>query len=64
MPLVTMLMGEQVSMSRRACSNEQERNCKAYSMPCHGIFLIFIFSATWTLLSDIAKYSATSHNIS
>jgi hypothetical protein len=41
---------------------EQEGVLKAYSMPCHGIFLIYSFT-TWILLSDVAKHSITSWNI-
>jgi hypothetical protein len=37
-------------------------NMKEYSMSCHGIFLIYSFSA-WKILCDVAKYSMTWHGI-
>ncbi len=61
--LYTMtLTNEWANMRRWAGLDEQERNLKAYSMPHHGIFLIYYFS-TWILLNDVAKYSTTSWNI-
>jgi hypothetical protein len=59
--MTTMLVGERVNMSKRTFSSEHEKNLKAYSMPCHGILLVFF--ATWILLNDVAKYSTTSQNI-
>ncbi len=49
-------------MSRWAWLGEQENNLTTYSMLCHGILLIYSFSM-WILLSDVAKYSFTSHGI-
>jgi hypothetical protein len=31
-------------------------------MPCHGIFLLYLFSM-WKILDDVAKYSITWHGI-
>jgi hypothetical protein len=47
-------------VSKHEQLREQERNLRAYSMFCHEILLVYYF-ATWILLSDVAKYFATSH---
>ncbi len=33
-----------------------------YSMPCHGIFLVYSFSM-WQISNDVIKYSMTCHQI-
>jgi hypothetical protein len=47
-------------ISGQVSKHEQERNLKTYFMSCHEILLVYYF-ATWRLLSDMAKYFATSH---
>jgi hypothetical protein len=48
--------------SRWVGSREQEKNLWEYSMPCHEIFFIYLFSM-WQISSDMAKYSMTCHHI-
>ncbi len=38
----------------------KRKNLRAYSMPCHGILLVYSF-ATWILLTDVVEYFTMSH---
>ncbi len=67
-----MLVGERGSMSKQTCSSEQERNLITYSMPHHGVLLVYFFPhgyyyVTWCnimphhiIFYDVAKYSLTT----